>query len=299
MNIYRRYKLWFGISLALMAASVVFLAMGGLKFGIDFTGGSLLEIEFSGDRPTSEAIQTALADKDLGEIQVQPIGEKGMLLRLKVIDNATRNTMLGSLQLLGEVQEKRFEAIGPTIGADLRERAMTAIILVLVTIVIYISFAFRQVSAGPVRSWAYGIGAILALVHDILITTGVFAVLGYYQGVEVGSLFVTALLTILGFSVHDTIVVYDRIREMLRKNPGEPFLSVIERSVQSTIVRSINTSMTAFLVLLALFFFGGESVRHFVLALMIGVVVGTYSSIFIAPTLLLSWKRFRDRRVKT
>lgn len=299
MNIYRQYKLWFGISLLFMTASVVFLAMGGLKLGIDFTGGSLLEIEFSGDRPASEAVQTALADKNLGEIQIQPIGEKGLLLRMKDIDNSTRNSILESLHSFGDVHENRFESVGPTIGKDLRKKALTAVALVLVTIVVYISFVFRQVSSGPVKSWTYGVGAILALVHDILITTGVFAALGYFRGVEVGVLFVTALLTILGFSVHDTIVVYDRIREMLRRSSTETFLEVIERSVQNTIVRSINTSMTAFLVLLALFFFGGESIRYFVLALMIGVVVGTYSSIFIAPTLLLGWRRFQDRRAKT
>ncbi len=194
-----------------------------------------------------------------------------------------------------QIEEKRFESVGPVIGQELRSRSLWAIVVVLLMIILYIAYAFRKVSR-PVASWRYGLAAIIALIHDVTIPAGFFAVLGHYLGVEVGLLFVTALLTILGFSVHDTIVVFDRIRENLRKGVAGDFENTVEVSINQTISRSINTSLTVILTLLAVYLFGGETTKYFALTLIIGVFFGTYSSIFIASPLLVSWERYRQKR---
>ncbi|TSC73730.1 MAG: preprotein translocase subunit SecF, partial [Parcubacteria group bacterium Gr01-1014_44] len=198
------------------------------------------------------------------------------------------------LALLGEFEEKRFNAIGPTIGEELKRKSLWAMAIVLIFIVLYIAWAFRQVSK-PVQSWKYGVAAIVALLHDVSIPTGVFAVLGHFYNIEVDTLFVTALLTILGFSVHDTIVVFDRIRENLKKagrTTHVDFEQTIEQSIRDTMARSINTSLTVMIVMLTLYFFGGASTKYFSLAILIGVGFGTYSSIFIASALLVTWHRW-------
>ena len=192
--------------------------------------------------------------------------------------------------------EKRFDSIGPTIGRELKNRSVLAIFLVIFLIVLYIAWAFRKVSK-PVSSWKYGAVAVIALLHDVVLPTGLVAVLGHFWGAEADTLFVTALLTILGFSVHDTIVVFDRIRENLKgANPKELFEEIINRSVNETMARSINTSFTVILAMLAVFLFGGESVRYFSIILIAGVVFGTYSSIFIASPLLVTWHNFTQRK---
>ena len=267
------------------------LAVWGLKLGIDFTGGSLLEVEFVGVRPENSAILEKLNEAGIESAVVQPTGENGAILRFKDIGEETHQDILFSLSKLGEVQEKRFDSIGPTIGKELRRNSLWAIAFVLLMIVLYIAYVFRGVSR-LLSSWKYGVAAVIALFHDIIIPTGLFAYLGKFHGVEVDTLFVTALLTILGFSVHDTIVVFDRIRERLGKSGGrENFDDVVEQSIRSTIGRSINTSLTVFLVMLALYFWGGDSTRFFSLAIIVGVFFGTYSSIFIASALLVSWNK--------
>jgi len=194
------------------------------------------------------------------------------------------------------IAEDRFESIGPVIGQELREKSIEALIAVLIGIILYIAWAFRKVS-DPVSSWKYGVTAIIALAHDVIIPVGVFVVLGMVTGVEVDILFVTALLTILGFSVNDTIVVFDRTRENLAKShhQGE-FESIVNKSVNQTITRSIYTSLSTFMVLFAVFLFGGESIKYFVLALMIGIIVGTYSSIFLASPILVEWEHASRRK---
>jgi len=269
-----------------VAASFLAVAVWGLKLGIDFTGGSLMEVEYKNTRPSVVLPDTLM----------QPVEEKGLILRLPAIDEARHQAILSELRKAGELEEKQFTSIGPTIGAELKRKSVYAIILVFVMIVLYISWAFRQVSR-PVASWKYGIATLIALVHDVSIPVGFFAVLGHFYGITVDTLFVTALLTILGFSVHDTIVVFDRIRENLKKfGSREPFENVVEASLRQTIVRSINTSLTVMLVMLALYFFGGASAKLFSLAILIGVFFGTYSSIFIASALVVSWNRWSLRR---
>lgn len=278
-----------------MLASVVSLAVFGLKFGLDFTGGTLAEIEFSETRPSNDEIAKAIEILDLGSVNIQPSGERGAILRLKDIDEATHQKVVSTINEKWQMEEKRFESIGPTIGAELKRKAIFAIILAAALIILYIAWAFRKVS-WPVSSWKYGVCAILALIHDVTIPTGVFSLLGHYRGVEVDGLFITALLTILGFSVHDTIVVFDRVRENLKNAPKEKFEDTVNASVNQTIGRSINTSLTVLLVLSAIYFFGGETIKNFALVLILGVSFGTYSSIFIASPLLVSWHLFAQNR---
>ena len=193
------------------------------------------------------------------------------------------------------MKELRFDTIGPTIGRELKQKSLTAIAIAVIAILCYIAFAFRKVSY-KISSWVYAGAAIIALAHDILIPTGVFAVLGHFYGVEIDVLFVSALLTVLGFSIHDTIVVFDRVRENLLRYPSLAFDAVVERSIKETIARSINTSLTTVLVLVAVFFFGGSTVKYFSLALILGISFGTYSSIFVASPLLVTWMTWKQRR---
>lgn len=287
-------KIFFAISGFFVSVSILALILWGLKIGIDFTGGSLLEVEFKKDRPVNDIIREKLSNLNLGDITIQPTGQKGVILRLKDINEETHQKILNSLGNASGIEEKRFESVGPVIGQELKQKSIWAIFGVLFMIIVYIAYAFRKVSR-PVASWTYGLAAIIALVHDITIPMGFFAFLGHFFGAEVELLFVTALLTILGFSVHDTIVVFDRIRENLRKGGFSSFEDTVEASINQTISRSISTSLVVIFTLLAIYLFGGESTKYFALTLIIGIFFGTYSSIFIASPLLVSWLKWRER----
>lgn len=296
-NIIAKKKIWFGFSGLMVLISVVALFVWGLRLGIDFTGGSLLEVSYSEKRPTITQVEESLVDLNLQSLKIQPSDELDFLIRFEDIEEETHQQILENLRSIeidgvenNELTENRFEAIGPVIGSELKTKAIESIIIVLLFIILYIAYAFRKISK-PVASWKYGLSAIIALAHDILIITGVFSILGYLLNIEVDVLFVTALLTILGFSVHDTIVTFDRTRENLYKNQDKTFDEIVNISVNQTIVRSINTSVTTLFVLLAIYFFGGESIQNFVLALILGVIIGTYSSIFLASPLLTVWNR--------
>ncbi|MDD2731026.1 MAG: protein translocase subunit SecF [Candidatus Portnoybacteria bacterium] len=296
LNIVAKRKYFYAVSIFLVAASVFSILFWGLKFGIDFRGGSLMEVEFLNSRPETNAVKDVLGQLELGEVSVQPTGEDGLILRLKDLDETTHQQILAELKELGELEEKRFDSIGPVIGEELKQRAYQAILAVLCLIVIYIALAFRKVSR-PVASWKYGTAAIIALFHDVLIPTGLFAALGHFYGAEIDLLFVTGLLTILGFSVHDTIVVFDRLRENLRKGAGRSFEETANISINQTITRSINTSLTVFLTLLAIFAFGGVTTKYFALLLLVGIFFGTYSSIFVASSLLVSNEAWRQKKI--
>jgi len=296
MNIIGRKHIFLSFSAALVLASFAALAIWGLRLGVDFTGGSLLAVSFADARPSAEAIRDKLAGIGQGGISVEFAGDRDAFLRFHSVDEAGHQEILRALASEGPVQEKKFTTIGPTIGKELKNRALAALALALALIVLYITWAFRHVSR-PLSSWKYGTVAVgVALFHDIIIPTGAFSLLGYFAGAEVDALFVTALLTILGFSVHDTIVVFDRTRENLRnlKKP-ELFEETINRSVNETLARSVFTSFTVFLVLAAVFFLGGASTKYFALALIIGVLFGTYSSIFVASPLLVIWNTFAKK----
>ena len=293
MFIIKHRKIWYAFSLLIVIASLFSMFKFGLKQGIDFTGGALLEVEYAA-KPDALAAKQKIESLSLGSAIVQPSGEKNIIVRMKDLTEEQHQKVLSAVLSEGQGgKEIRFDSIGPVIGKELKKKSITAMILVIVMIILYIAFAFRKVSQ-PVNSFYYGLMAVVALIHDVTFPAGVFAVLGHYYGVEVDTLFVTALLTVLGFSVHDTIVVFDRIRENLRNNGNKnDFETVVGASVNQTISRSINTSLTVILVLLAIFFLGGESTKYFSLALLIGVAIGTYSSIFLASPLLVTLQKLK------
>lgn len=302
-----RYRKYFYIlSFTLVAGSIFALLFLGLRLGIDFTGGSMMEVAFKDTAPSHEMITNALAEFELGEVVIQGTGQAGMILRFREVDEILHQKILGKLQGLGSgnsastsvssVEERRFEAVGPVIGKEIKEKTFWAILLAIILMLIYVAWAFQRVSF-PVRSWVYGIVAIITLCHDVLITVGVFSLLGYILHIEVGVPFIAAMLTVWGYSVNDTIVIFDRIREnLLRQGSGFDFGKIIDQSVRQTFVRSLNTSLTVLFSLLAIFFFGGESIRYFVLALIVGVVIGSYSSLFLASPLLFSWAMLERRK---
>ncbi len=293
-NILGTRRIWYVLSSTLVVGSIVAYGLYGFNLGIDFTGGSLLQVRYEQHRPETSEIIDSITSLDLGEPVVQPSDDDTVIIKTQFLDNGQRQQVLSVLEegTEGAVVEESFESIGPTIGKELRDKAWSAIVLVLVAIILYVSWAFKGVSKGPVPSWAYGVSAIVALIHDIVITVGVYIVLGQYIGLEINVMFITALLTILGFSINDTIVIFDRIREGLRRSKQKSFEGVINESINHSMMRSLNTSLTTLIVLGALLLFGGESIRYFILALMIGITAGTYSSIFVASPLLLMWQRF-------
>lgn len=279
-----------------MAISFVSLLIWGLRPGIDFTGGSLLEVEYKDGRPEIAKIQESINALGFGNVLFQPTGEKDLIVRLRDISEDEHQKLLSALTIEArKPEEKRFDSIGPVIGKELRQKSWIAIALVVVMIILYIAWAFRKVSR-PVSSWKYGVAAVIALIHDVSIPSGLFAILGHFKGIEIDILFITALLTTLGFSVHDTIVVFDRIRENLKKQVGKSFEDTVEASIRQTVTRSINTSLTVMFVLIALLVFGPVSVKYFSLTLFVGVTFGTYSSIFLASPLLVSWQKWSEKR---
>ncbi len=300
MYIITHRKWFYLLPAALVALSLIATFVFGLKGGVDLTGGSLLEISYPEGRPGVEQVEAAIVPLNLGVTRVQAVGEAGYLIRTRDISDTEKQALLQALTL-GEkvVKTERFTSIGPTIGQELRSKAWVAIALVLLAIIAYIAFAFRRVSK-PVQSWKYGTIAIITLVHDIIIPMGLFALLGFTHGAEVDSLFIVGLLTILGISINDTIVVFDRIRENLKVNMDkgrqEEFESVVGRSITQTIARSINTSLTVIVVLFALYFLGPVTTKDFSLTLIVGMLAGTYSSIFLASPLLVTWERFSAKR---
>jgi len=254
-----------------------------------------MEIDFLNTRPSNEEISKSLSSFNLGDVVVQPTGDRGAVLKFKGIDEVTHQQIISKINESSPVQEKSFQYIGPSVGQELKSKTIIAIILALLAITLYIAFAFRKVSR-PIASWKYGITSLIALFHDILIPLGAFSVLGKFYNVEITIPIIAALLTILGFSVHDTIVIFDRIRENILKRGVGSFNETVDWSLNQTIGRSISTVVTVLLVMFSLFFFGGQTLKYFSLALIIGVTSGTYSSIFIAGPLLVSWKNWDEKR---
>ncbi len=303
MWIVKNRKYFYIFSGVLIALSVALFFTWGLKFGIDFTGGSLLEISYSATTTPSVADVTgALEGVGIHGASARPTGESGYLIRTPFLSQDEYASVKTSLANGGAwpFEEKRFDSIGPVIGNELQTKSVYAMILVLVAITLFIAFAFRKVSR-PVSSWKYGLVALVSLAHDIVVPVGAFVILGHFFGAEVDTLFVTAILVVLGFSVHDTIVVFDRVRENLKKNIEhnirEPFEETVGHSVQQTLARSINTSLTTVLALFALYFFGPDLTQNFVLTLIIGIIAGTYSSIFIASPLLVTLEKMQKQPV--
>ncbi len=296
-KIIQKRRWLYAFSIVILIPGIISLFLFGLKQSIDFTGGSRLTVTFSALRPEGAVAAKVITELGLGSAVAQTAGDHDLVISLPNITNDQRQTIIDALNTkYPSVTEKSFETIGPTVGKELFKRSLTSIIIVLIAIILYVSWAFRKVGVGPVPSWAYGASAVIALAHDILIVVGIFSILGHFAHTEIDSLFVTALLTVLGFSVHDTIVVFDRIRERLLIGSESSFEETVNVSLNQTLIRSLNTSITTLLVLSALYLFGGVTIKNFILALIIGIACGTYSSIFVASPLLVSYDNFKNRR---
>lgn len=297
MNIVGKKYLYFIISLVVIVPGIISLLLWGLRLSIDFTGGSRMEYKVESGKLKVERseLEKTIQSQNIVVNSVQQ-SEDSFIIRTKPLDQNVHEKVKTALEKkYSGAKEVSFQTIGPTIGNETTVNAIKAIVLSAVLIVLYIAWSFRQVPK-PAASFRFGICAIAALIHDVLVVVGVFSLLGHFLGVEVDSLFVTALLTIIGFSVHDTIVVFDRIRENLRRMPFQAFATVVNDSILQTFARSLNTSLTVILVLFTLLLFGGESIRWFVVALLVGIASGTYSSIFNAAPLLVVWHEWSIKR---
>jgi preprotein translocase subunit SecF len=294
------------VTVAIFVIGIGLIVSLGLPLGIDFTGGALTEASYD-VRPDKGAIETSLNELSLGgyslRASVDETGKDGFLLRSRDLTEGERLNVEGILTSVGEGGAiTRYTSIGPVIGEELKNKAGWAVGAVALMIVFYVAFAFRSVPK-PVSGWGYGFITILALIHDVLVPSAVMSVLGYYMGAEVDVLFIMAVLAVLGYSVNDTIVVFDRIRENLLierdTNRHEHFSVLVGKSVSQSMARSINTSLTTFTALLALYLLGGDVTRNFALVLMAGVVAGAYSSICIASPLLIKvgeWQKSKGKK---
>ena len=293
-------KIWFILSAILIALSAYAVFAYGFDLSIDFKGGTITEVRYDGERPDKELLEIDLKTLGIGGFSLRPSESDRYIIRTKELSEDERQ---GLQALLSRNQStftiERQNTIGPTAGAELKSKAIKAIAVVVVMIVLFITFAFRRVSK-PVSSWKYGLATIVALAHDVIIPTGVFVLLGHFMGVEIDLLFITGLLAILGYSVHDTIVVFDRVRENLRvnaeQNLSEDFEIIVGKSVAQTFGRSINTSLTIFITLLALYLVGSPATKDFAFLLIIGIIIGTYSSIFVASPLLVTFYKLQRNR---
>lgn len=291
MFIIKYKKIFVSISIVLVLSAIGAISFFGLNFGIDFKGGALTEVQYVNSRPEVSTLEAQLESLSLGQALIQPIGEKSYSIKTRDVTDAEHKQILSALGQ--DAVETSFTSVGPSVGVELARKSLITFILVSLGIIFWIAFSFRKVSK-PVSSWRYGFIAIVSLVHDVVISAGVFAVLGYLTGAEVDTLFVVAILTVLGLSVSDTIVVFDRIRENIRIGHFKTFEETVGRSINQVFSRSIATSSTVIIVLLALVFFGPESTKVFAIMLTAGMFFGTYSSIFLASPLLVlveNWQK--------
>ena len=299
MNILGKKYLYFIISLIIIIPGLISLFLYGLNLSIDFTGGSRLTFVFAKDVSNSQIVEikNVLSSNKI-KLQTLEKSGKSVFMRTATLDEKQDIKIVNQLKpKLGNFKQTDYETVGPVIGSETTLNALKGLAIASFLIVLYITWTFRKIPK-PASSIRFGICAIIALVHDVLVLLGVFSLLGHFLNVEVDSLFVTAILTVIGFSVHDTIVVFDRIRENLKRVGSENFEGVVNDSILQTLDRSLNTSLTVVLVLFALLLFGGESIRWFVVALLVGVISGTYSSIFNAAPLLVVWQELTQKKFK-
>ena len=284
-----KYKTFFlTLSAALVALALGAVMVFGLRLGIDFTGGSQLQVAYTTTRPEMAEIRAVLDRAGLSDAGVQPVGERSVILKTTTITENEKNALIKVLSSTESVTQESFTTIGPSVGTELKRKAIISIVLVLVAIIFFVTYAFRKVSQ-PVSSWKYGLAVVIALAHDIAIPLGAFALIGHFYGAQVDTLFVVALLTTLALSISDTIVVFDRIREHLGtdKASNKPFTQIVGESLRETFARSINTSLMVLLVIVTLAIVGPKSTQLFATVLAIGVFFGTYSSIFLASPILV------------
>lgn len=303
MFITKHRNIFFTLAGLIVAGSIGAIVYFGLPLSIDFTGGSLVEVSYTDTRPALEEIKAQILNAGFEAASVRESGENALVIRTSTLSPSEHDALLTALSENNTLAltELRFNSIGPSLGSELAVKALYALLAVIASIVIYIAWAFRKVSR-PVSSWIYGLTVVLILIHDVLVPAGVYAVFAHFTGAQVDSLFVVALLAILGYSVNDTIVIFDRVREHLKwnqeKNQTEPFEETVGKSIMETLGRSINTSVTVVLALLALVFFGSSVTVNFSLLLLIGVVAGTYSSILVAAPLLIPFAKVFVKKEK-
>ncbi len=304
MFIIKHKKIFISISIILVLLSVASLLVFGLRIGIDFKGGALTEVVYETSRPAQSDLDDAFEALDFGSVLIQPTGDLGYIVKSSDLNEAQHSLLLKTLSQNGKspLEEKNFNSIGPSVGRELTRKAIIAIVLVSLGIILYIAFAFRKVSnlsamgSHGVASWKYGFMAIVSLLHDVIIPIGIFSLLSHFYGAEADTLFVVAALTILGLSVSDTIVIFDRIRENLRNRIENSFSETVGKSLDQSYMRSIFTSLTVIIVLLSLSFFGPESTKYFALMLTAGMFFGTYSSIFLASPLLVLIEEMQKKK---
>ncbi len=297
MFVVKYRKVWFTLSAILLALSFYTIFAYGLRLSIDFTGGAITEVHYDGERPNKESLEGAIETLGLGGFSVLPLAKDAYVVRTRDLTPTDRQNLESTLgRLNSNFTIARQNTVGPIAGAELQSKAVKAVVVAVLLIVLFITFAFRKVSK-PVASWKYGLATVIALAHDVVIPTGIFVFLGHFYGVEMDLLFVSGLLAILGYSVHDSIVVFDRLRENLKLDLGYdthgPFEEIVGKSVSQTFARSINTSVTIFITLFVLYLVGPTVTEHFTLLLIIGIIVGTYSSIFVASPLLVTFSKLQ------
>jgi preprotein translocase subunit SecF len=293
------YQTMFFVSMGLTLASIIVIITLGLNLGVDFRGGSLVELRFESGRPDNTELEAALKNKiPDAEFIVSNVGDRDVIIKTAEMNEEQHNNLISVIveDFSGSgITERRFDSIGPAIGKELREKSINAVAIVLLVIIVYIAFVFRKLSS-VLSSWAMGLSAIIAMAHDIIIPIGIFALLGHYYDIQINAVFVAAILTVLGYSVSDTVVVFDRIREnVLKGHLQGGFGETIHLSVMQTMTRSLNTSFTTLLSLFAIYFFGGESMKFFSLALIMGIFLGAYSSLFVATPIIYWWHKVLGR----
>lgn len=293
LDLIKHRKWWYILSLVIIIPGTLSLMLWGLKLSVDFTGGTIIEI--SGTQDTA-AVQKVASNNKFENLTVTK-ASGALLVRSKQVSEENHKKFLTDLNSVKGAKEIRIESVGPSISQEITRNAIILVSLASAVIVFYIAYSFRKVPK-PANSWEFGVAAIVALLHDALVVVGIFSILGHFFNVEIDPLFITAILTVIGFSVHDTIVIFDRIRENLIKGTGETFEEVVNRSVVEMLPRTISTSFLVWAILLVLYLFGGETIKYFVLALLIGIFSGTYSSILNASPLLVTWQEYRLKRVK-
>lgn len=289
-------RIYFIFSGTLVLASIIALLVYGFNWGIDFVGGSVLTVEYQQERPPLQELREKITGLGFKNFSVRYSGEREITVRIPEMPQEEKEKLSEFFYNDPRVIKEKisFESVSPVIGQETKDKARRAVILSIIAIVVYVAVAFRKISR-PVKSWQYGIAAVIALIHDVLIPLGLFAVLSRTSGTEFSIPILTALLTVFGYSVNDTVVIFDRIRENIARGGGVDFEETINKSLNETLSRSINTAFTTLLALLAIFFFGGATLKFFSLTLIIGIVCGTYSSIFLAAPLLVKWQAFKER----
>jgi len=297
INFLKHKNIFLAFSLILISACAVLMTIWPLKPSIELTGGSVLELKYEGDRPSVQVLQEKLKDLNLGDIVIQQVDDKGVVIRMQSTSEDVHQKVIQSLNETGKFEEMSFEAIGPVVGKELYQKTFLLVVVSLAAMLFYIAIAFRNVP-GPISPWMYGVASFLILAHDVLVPLGVFSVLGKFYGIQITIPVITALLTVVGYAINNVIVVYDRSRENLLKTRNADFSEVANLSINQTLSRQINTSLAVLFPLFTMYFLSGEALRYFSLALILGIVTGTYSSIFLATPLLVTWLNFRSKKNK-